>query len=114
MALHCPFDRATRREALLASPFFQAMRPEELLVANLDDPHYLEILCAGNLDSLPALFAQNWKAGQAIRAERRKKISNHPIPIRTKILRDGEALPRLKRAVDTVVAVAMPGRRHAA
>ncbi len=92
----------------------QAMRPEELLVANLDDPHYLEILCAGNLDSLPALFAQNWKAGQAIRAERRKKISNHPIPIRKKILRDGEALPRLKRAVDTVVAVAMPGRRHAA
>ena len=62
----------------------QAMRPEELLVANLDDPHYLEILCAGNLDSLPALFAQNWKAGQAIRAERRKKISNHPIPIRKK------------------------------
>ena len=30
MASQCPFDRATRREALLASPFFQAMRPEEL------------------------------------------------------------------------------------
>jgi CRP-like cAMP-binding protein len=30
MALHRPFDRATRREVMLASPFFQAMRPEEL------------------------------------------------------------------------------------
>ena len=51
----------------------QAMRPEELLIANLDDPEYLEILCGGNLENLPALFAQNWKAAQAIRTERQKE-----------------------------------------
>ena len=81
----------------------QAMRPEELFIANLDDPHYLEILCGGNLDSLPALFAQNWKAGQAIRTERRKRTSNHPIPIRKKILRDETILSRLKQAVEIVM-----------
>ena len=91
----------------------QAMRPEELLIANLDDPEYLEIVCGGNLENLPALFAQNWKAAQAIRTERRKRISNHPIPIRKKILRDDEILARLKRAVDMVIAMTR-GNRHAA
>jgi hypothetical protein len=83
----------------------QAMRSEELLVANLDDPEYLEIFCGGNLANLPALFAQNWKAGQGIRTERRKKTSNHPIPIRKKLLRDEEILPHIKRAVEMVIAM---------
>jgi hypothetical protein len=91
----------------------QAMRPEELLIANLDDPEYLEILCGGNLDNLATLFAQNWKAAQAIRTERRKGTSNHPIPIRKKILRDEGILPRLKRAVDMVIAT-IRGRHCAA
>ena len=91
----------------------QAMRPEELLVANLDDSVYLEILCGGNLENLPALFAQNWKAGQAIRTERRKKTTNHPIPIRKNILRDEEILPRIKKAVDMVIAN-IHGHRFAA
>ncbi len=90
-----------------------AMRPEELLIANLDDLEYLEILCGGNLENLPALFAQNWKAGQAIRTERRKRTSNHPIPIRKKILRDKKLLPRLKQAVEMVIAMTR-GNRYAA
>ena len=83
------------------------------MIANLDDPQYLEILCGGNLENLPALFAQNWKAGQAIRTERRKRTSNHPIPIRKKILRDKEILPRLKLAVEMVIAMTR-GKRYAA
>ena len=83
----------------------QAMRHEELLIANLDDQEYLDILCGGNLENLPALFAQNWQAGQSIRTERRKKTSNHPILVRKKILRDVGILPRLKRAVDIVIAL---------
>jgi hypothetical protein len=83
----------------------QAMRPEELLIANLDDPEYLEILCGGNLENLAALFAQNWKAAQAIRTERRKRTSNHPIPIRKKVLRDAGILSRLKQAVDIVIEI---------
>jgi hypothetical protein len=91
----------------------QAMRPEELLIANLDDSEYLEILCGGNLENLPALFAQNWKAGQAIRTERRKRTTNHPIPIRKKILRDEGILPRIKKAAEMVIAT-IRGRRYAA
>ena len=83
----------------------QAMRPEELLIANLDDPDYLEILCEGNLENLAILFAQNSKAAQTIRRERRKKTSNHPIPIRKKILRDEEILPRLQQAIEMVIAI---------
>jgi len=91
----------------------QAMRPEELLIANLDDPEYLEILCGGNLENLPALFAQNWKPGQAIRTERKKRTSNHPIPIRKKTLRDKETLPRLKRGIEMVITMTR-GNRYAA
>lgn len=91
----------------------QAMRPEELLIANLDDLEYLEILCGGNLENLPAVFAQNWKAAQAIRTERRKKTTNHPIPIRKKTLRDQEILPRLKRAIEIVIAITRD-KRYAA
>lgn len=91
----------------------QAMRPEELLVANLDDPNYLEIVCGGNLENLPALFAQHWEAGQAIRTQRRRKTSNHPIPIRKKILRDEQILDRLKRAVEMVIQITRRQRNAA-
>ena len=81
----------------------QAMRPEELLVANLDDPDYLQIVCGGSLENLPALFAEVSNEAQAIRLERRKKTTNHPIPIRKKVLRGSEILACLKRAVDMVI-----------
>ena len=83
----------------------QAMRPEELLIANLNNPDYLQILCGGNLENLPVLFAETCKQAQAIRTERRKKTSNHPIPIRKKALRDPEILPCLKRAVDMIIEI---------
>ena len=64
-------DEHPQHRVRITKPFYpgrliQALRPEDLLIANLDDPEYLEILCGGNLDNLPALFARNWKAGQAI------------------------------------------------
>jgi hypothetical protein len=91
----------------------QAMRPEELLVANLDDPEYLQILCGGKLENLAAVFAENWKAAQAIRAERRKQTTNHPIPIRKKTLRDQAIFPRLVRAVGQLIEMVSGGRRAA-
>jgi hypothetical protein len=88
----------------------QAMRPEELLVSNLRDPDYVKILCGGNLENLPAVFAWNWKASQAIRTERRKRTTNHPIPVSKTILRDARALPRLQQAVDMVIAMTRRSR----
>jgi len=90
----------------------QAMRPEELLIANFNDPDYLQILCGGNLENLPALFAETCNEAQAIRTERRKKNTNHPIPIRKKILRDPQILLHLKRAVDMIIEITC--RRRAA
>ncbi len=87
------------------------MRPEQLLIANLDDPDYLQIVCGGSLENLPALFAKVSNEAQAIRMERRKKTTNHPIPIRKKVLRCSEILACLKRAVDMVIK--MTGRRAA-
>jgi hypothetical protein len=81
----------------------QAMRPEELLVANLDDPEYLDILCGAKLENLALSFAQNWQAGQTIRTERRKKRCHHPIPVRKKTLRDKGFLPHLEQAVEKLL-----------
>jgi hypothetical protein len=64
--------------------YVQAMRPEELLVENLNDPDYLEIVCGGSLQNLGNSFTENWQAGQTIRSQRRAKTTNHPIPTRKK------------------------------
>jgi len=79
--------------------YVQAMRPEEFLVDNLHDPDYLQILCHGNLGNLASSFAGNWHAGQVIRSQRRKKMTNHPIPVRKKSLREDGFLSKLQKAV---------------
>jgi hypothetical protein len=53
----------------------QAMRSEEFLVANLDDPDYVDTLFGGKLENLAASFANHWHAGKTIRTERRKRGS---------------------------------------
>jgi hypothetical protein len=83
--------------------YVQAMRPEELLVENLNDPDYLQIVCGGSLETLAASFAQNHQAGQLIRSQRRAKKSVHPIPVGRKDLRDDGFLSMLKRAVAAAV-----------
>jgi hypothetical protein len=93
--------------------YIQAMRPEELLVANLNDPRYLEIICGGSLENLAASFAKNWQAGQSIRAKRREKKSHHPIPMSKKSLREEGFLPCLKRAIATAIQQTSPKERAA-
>jgi hypothetical protein len=75
----------------------QAMRPEEFLVSNLNDPDYLKIICGGSLENLASSFAQSRQAGQAIRLIRRQKKINHPIPLKKKSLREEGFLSKLKR-----------------
>jgi hypothetical protein len=83
--------------------YVQAMRPEEFLVDNLQDPDYLQIVCGGSLENLPSSFAQNWQAGQRIRSSRRAKTTNHPIPAKRKSLREDGFLSKLQRAVAAVI-----------
>lgn len=79
-----------------------ALRPEQFLVANLDHPDYLDIICAGRLENLPAAFAQNWQAARTIRTERRKKTTCRPIPVSKKCLREDGFLSRIQLAVVTL------------
>jgi len=83
--------------------YVQAMRPEEFLVDNLQDPDYLQIVYGGSFDNLPSSFAQNWQAGQRIRSSRRAKTTDHPIPAKRKRLREEGFLSKLERAVAAVI-----------
>ena len=83
--------------------YVQAMRPEELLVDNLNDPDYLRIVCGGSLENLANSFSENWQAGQKIRSERRAKTTNHAIPTRKKCLRNDGFLSSLKDAVTFLI-----------
>jgi hypothetical protein len=83
--------------------YVQAMRPEELLVDNLNDPDCLRIVCGGSLENLAKSFAENWQAGHRIRLERRAKTSNHAIPTRKKCLRKDGFLSSLQGAVTFLI-----------
>jgi hypothetical protein len=91
----------------------QAMRPEELLVDNLNDPDYLQIVCGSSLENLANSFAENWQAGQRIRSQRRAKTNNHPIPTRKKCLREEGVLPKLEGAVTSLIQQATNHRAAA-
>lgn len=77
----------------------RAMRPEELLVDNLDNADYLQIICGGSLENLAYAFAANWQRGQQFRAARRATTISRPIPVNKKTLRDDGFLSNLGRAV---------------
>lgn len=97
--------RAIRRKvgAKKLTRYVKAMRAEELLVANLSDPAYVELVCAGSLANLPAAIAKHWDLAQAIRAERLKRKTDHPMPTSKKQLRNPQLLDNLKQIVMKIV-----------
>lgn len=85
--------------------YVQAMRAEELLVANLSDPDYVDLVCDGSLANLPAVIAKYWDSAQAIRAERLQSKTDHPLPTSKKQLRDPQLLDNLKQTVINIVQI---------
>lgn len=81
----------------------QAMRAEELLVANLSDPEYVKIVCEGSLDHLGRIMARHGGQAQAIRRERRQPRTDHPLPTTKKQLRHPQLLARLGKLVGVVI-----------
>lgn len=77
----------------------QAMRAEELLVANLADPEYVKIVCGGGLIHLPATIATNWPKAQSIRASRHTSRNAHPIPITKKQIRQPNLLDKVRTLI---------------
>ena len=61
--------------------YMQAMRPEVLLMPNLDDATYVDLVFGGNLANLAAAFSEHWPlAGHPPRAppsQDRPSVANH-------------------------------------
>ncbi len=83
--------------------YVQAMRAEELLVANLSDPQYLDLVCDGSLANLPAVIAEYWDLAQAIRAERLQSKTDHPMPTSKRQLRNPQLLDSLQQTLMNIV-----------
>ena len=79
--------------------YIQAMRPEVLLLPNLDDAAYLDIVFDGSLDNMAATFSEHWPLARAIRHERQQAKTGHPMPTTKKQLRRPSLLETVKQLV---------------
>ena len=81
----------------------QAMRAETLLVFNLADREYVNLVFGGSLENLSSVIAKHWHLAQAIRKQRLKPTTDHPMPTTKKQLRNPELLGNLKQTVTKIV-----------
>lgn len=83
--------------------YIQAMRPEVLLLSNLEDAAYMAIVYGGSPANLASVFAEHWSLAQAIRRERQAPKTGHPMPTTKKQLRRANLLENLRQLVFIVI-----------
>ena len=83
--------------------YIQAMRPEVLLLPNLDDASYVDIVYGGNLENLASTFSACWSTVQTIRRERRQTKTSHPMPTTKQQLRRPQLLENVKQLVQATI-----------
>ena len=83
----------------------QATRGHTLLVWNLTDPHYVDLVLKGSLGNLPSAIAKHWPLAQSIRKQRMKPSTEHPMPTPKKQLRRPSLLESIKKTVNKIVAI---------
>lgn len=81
----------------------QAMRPETLLVPNLADREYVNLVLDGSLANLPREIAKHNDAAQVIRKQRLAATTEHPIPVTKKQTRQPKFLDTLQRVVTKII-----------
>jgi hypothetical protein len=81
----------------------KAARHEELLLTNLDQPEYINIVYDGNLGNMPSLFAKNCHQARQIRKLRDSKEEKRALPIGKKFLRTSGVLPEVVAALKTLL-----------
>ena len=81
----------------------QAMRPEAFLVWNLASREYLNLVLDGNLTNLPSAIAKHWDLAQAIRKERLRPTTDHPMPTTKRQLRHPQLLENVKQTIAKIV-----------
>lgn len=82
----------------------QGSRAEELLVANLEDPTYLEVVCRGDASALVDRFPEHWAAAHQIRKERSEAESTRPLRMSKTTLRDPDFLNQISRVFECQLA----------
>ncbi len=60
--------------------YVQAMRPEVLLLPNLADAKYVDLVLGGSLANLAAAFSEHWPLAWAVRHDRHQSKTGHPLP----------------------------------
>lgn len=91
----------------------QAMRAESLLVCNLADPEYVNLVLGGSLANLPSAMAKHWHLAQAIRTQRLAPTTDHPLPTTKKRIRDPKLLENVKQIITKLMELIL-GKPHAA
>ena len=81
----------------------QAMRPEAFLVWNLANREYLSLVLGGSLTNLPSAIARHWDLAQAIRKERIRRTTDHPMPTTKRQIRHTQLLDNIKQTVAKIV-----------
>lgn len=79
--------------------YMQAMRPEVLLMPNLDDATYVDLVFGGNLANLASAFSEHWLLAQAVRHERHQAKTGHPLPTTKNQLRRPTLLETVEQLV---------------
>jgi hypothetical protein len=90
-----------------------AMRPESLLVNNLADPQYVQLVCGENLGDLATAIARHWPLALEIRQQRMTATSTHPIPTTKKQLRNPTLIDRVETMANKLLE-SLQKKRHAA
>ena len=91
----------------------QAMRAESLLVCNLEDSEYMNLVLDGSIENLPLEMSKHWHLAQEIRKQRRAPTTDHPLPATKKQIRDPKLLDNIKEIVTKIIETIL-GNTHAA
>jgi hypothetical protein len=92
----------------------QAMRPEVFLVGNFAQREYLNLVLDGSLENLPGAMARHWQLAQAIRRERLRPTTEHPMPTTKKRLRDPQLLETVTHTITKLIDHIAQDKIHAA
>jgi len=81
----------------------QAMRAEEFLVRNLENPEYVKIVLNGDISNLASAMATHWAQAEVIRSSRKRYTTEHPLPLTKRQLRDPQWLERAKQTIMKII-----------
>ncbi len=101
----CSTKRGVRRKvgAKKLTRQVQAMRPEALLVWNLGEPQYVNLVLGGSLANLSSTIAKHWHLAHTTRQQRLTPTTEHPMPTTKKQIRNPKLLDNIKQTAKKII-----------